>query len=243
MEPILVVLIFSTLAAFTAPLGVIPLRDRTAVPVAWIGWANALAAGFMLGAAYVIAETSLHAYPARLAAGALLGIAYIHLSHRLSGSEELDLDRLDDVDPLYGYRVLFVSGLHGATEGVAIGVAMLESLPFGIMVALAMAVHNVPEAAVLGSVLRSAGLGPGRTAGLAVAANVGQVLLAILAFSVVPAVTGLLPWAIGFAVGGLTYLAMSELLPEAYERAGKTSIALMTLVAIGFVVLLGGMLG
>jgi len=240
MDPVVVVLLFSTLAAFSAPLGVIPLRRRTSVPVAWIGWANALAAGFMLGAAYVIAETGLHAHPAKLAAGALLGIGYIHLTHLASGSEELDLNRLDSVDPLYGFRILFVSGLHGATEGVAIGVAMLHDLPFGILVALAMAVHNVPEAAVLGSVLRSAGLGASRTAGLAVATNIGQILLAIVAYSVVQAVPGLLPWAIGFAVGGLTYLAISELLSEAYAQAGKRSIALVTLVAIGFVVLLGG---
>ena len=82
MEPILVVLVFATLAAFTAPLGVLPLRSRTAVPPAWLGWANALAAGFMLGAAYVIAETALVDHPVRAAAGALLGISYTHLSHR-----------------------------------------------------------------------------------------------------------------------------------------------------------------
>ena len=70
MEPILVVLVFATLAAFTAPLGVLPLRSRTAVPPACLGWANALAAGFMLGAAYVIAETALVDHPVRAAAGA-----------------------------------------------------------------------------------------------------------------------------------------------------------------------------
>jgi ZIP family zinc transporter len=227
--------LFATLAAFTAPLGVLPLRSRTAVPPAWLGWANALAAGFMLGAAYVIAETALVTHPVRAATGALLGIGYTYLSHRASGVGDVDLNQLDEVDPTYGYRILFVSGLHGAMEGLAIGLAMLESLPFGILVALAMAVHNVPEAAVLGSVLRSSGLGPVRTAGLAVAANIGQVLLAI-----VPAIPGLLPWAFGFAIGGLTYLAFSELLPEAYDRSGPVSIALVTSVATGFVVLLRG---
>jgi ZIP family zinc transporter len=243
MEPILVVLLFSMLAAFAAPLGILPLRSRTSVPASWLGWANALAAGFMLGAAYVIAETALVGHPVRAAIGALLGIGYTHLSHRASGVGDVDLNRLEDVDPLYGYRILTVSGLHGAMEGLAIGLAMLASIPFGILVALAMAVHNVPEASVLGSVLRSAGLGPGRTAGLAIAANVGQVLLAIVAFAIVPAVPGLLPWAFGFAVGGLTYLAISELLPEAYDRAGPVSIALVTSVATGFVVIIRSIVG
>ncbi len=240
MEPILVVLVFATLSAFTAPLGIVPLRNRTAVPPSWLGWANALAAGFMLGAAYVIAEAALVGDPVRAAAGALLGIAYTYLSHLASGVGDVDLNRLDDVDPTYGYRILFVSGLHGAMEGLAIGLAMLANLPFGILVALAMAVHNVPEAAVLGSVLRSSGLGPGRTAGLVVAANIGQILLAIVAFAIVPVIPGLLPWAFGFVVGGLTYLAISELLPEAYDRAGPVSIALVTSVATGFVVLIRG---
>ncbi len=240
MEPILVVLLFSMLAAFAAPLGILPLRSRTAVSASWLGWANAIAAGFMLGAAYVIAEIALVDHPVRAAVGALLGIGFVHLSHRVSGVGDIDLNRLEDVDPLYGYRILSVSGLHGAMEGLAIGLAMLEGLPFGVLVALAMAIHNIPEAAVLGSVLRSTGLGPARTAGLAVAANIGQILLAIVAFAIVPAIPGLLPWAFGFAVGGLTYLAISELLPEAYHRAGPVSIALVTSVATGFVVLLRG---
>jgi len=243
MEPILVVLAFSTLSAFTAPIGVLPLRSRQAVPSAWIGWANSLAAGFMLGTAYLLAETALVGHPERAAIGGLLGIGYAYLSHRASGVEDVDLNRLEDVDPLYGYRILFVGGLHGAMEGLAIGLAMLESLPFGILVALALAVHNIPEAAVLGSVLRSSGLGVSRTAGLAVAANVGQVLFAVVAYAVVPAVPGLYPWALGFAAGGLSYLVLSELLPGAYDRAGPVSIGLVTSVATGFVVLLGGLAG
>ena len=242
MEPIVVVLVFATLSAFLAPIGVLPLRHREAVPSAWIGWANALAAGFMLGTAYLLAEIALSGHPVRASLGSLLGIGYTYLSHRASGVEDVDLNRLDGVDPLYGYRVLFVGGLHGAMEGLAIGLAMLESLPFGILVALAMAVHNVPEAAILGSVLRSSGLSVARTAALAVAANVGQVLFAVIAFAVVPAIPGLMPWAFGFAVGGLSYLVLSELLPQAYGRAGPTSIGLVTSVATGFVVLLRGLI-
>jgi ZIP family zinc transporter len=241
MEPILVVLLFAVLSAFAAPLGVLPLRNRTAVPPSWLGWANALAAGFMLGAAYVIAEAALVGHPVRAAGGALAGIAYAYLSHLVSGAGDIDLNRLDEADPTYGYKILFVSGLHGAMEGLAIGLAMLVSLPFGILVALAMTVHNIPEAAVLGSVLRSGGLGPARTAGLVVAANIGQILLAIVAFAIVPVIPGLLPWAFGFVVGGLTYLAISELLPEAYDRVGPVSIGLVTSVSTGFVVLIRGL--
>lgn len=241
MEPVLVVLAFSALAAFVAPLGVLPLRGRESLPLAWIGWSNALAAGFMFGAAFVLAEDALTHGPAWSAVGALLGIGFIYGTHRVSGTANLDLNQLRDAGPAYGYQILLVSGLHGASEGVAIGVAMLDNLPFGVLIALAMAVHNVPEATILAAVMRGTGVRLGHAAGLAVAANVGQVLLALVTFAVVPAIAGLFPVALGFAVGALTYLAMSELLPQAYRQAGKVSIALVTSVAMGFVVVLDGL--
>ena len=52
----------------------------------------------------------------------------------------------------------------------------------------------------------------------------------------------LLPWALGFAMGALVYLVMVEPLPESYRQAGNTSIALVTSVAMGIVVLLNGFL-
>jgi zinc transporter ZupT len=243
MDPILIVLAFSTLAALTAPLGVLPLTGREITPVRWIGWSNALAAGFMLGAAFVIGETALGYDPSWAAAGGIAGIAFIYWTHRVSGAAELDLNALESAEPAYGYRVLLVSGLHGASEGVAIGVAMLESIPFGILVAVAMAVHNVPEATILGSVLRGTGVRLSHAAGLSVATNVSQVLLAVGTFAVVPALAGSFPVALGFAVGALTYLAMSELLPQAYDQGGKVGIAFVTLVAMGFVVVLKGFVG
>ncbi len=73
---------------------------------------------------------------------------------------------------------------------------------------------------------------------LAVAANVNQVAFALAAFLAVSTVPVLLPWTLGFAFGALLYLVMVELLPNSYREAGRTSIALVTIVAMGIVVLL-----
>jgi len=69
---------------------------------------------------------------------------------------------------------------------------------------------------------------------------VSQVLLAVLAFSLVAGWPVLLPWIAGFAVGALIYRTLVELLPESYAMAGRTSIAVVTMLAIGVVVLLVG---
>src|SRR3970282_1606429 len=137
-----------------------------------------------------------------------------------------------------GYQVVLVNTLHAGHEGVAIGAAMLVSLHFGISMAMALAVHNIPEAMVLTSILAGRGVRVHHAAALAVAANVNQVLVAVVTFAVVGALPALFPWAVGFAVGALIYLVLAELLPESYQQAGHTSIALVTLVAKGIVVAL-----
>ena len=68
-------------------------------------------------------------------------------------------------------------------------------------------------------------------------------LLAVVVFGVVGAFPGILPVVAGFAVGALIYRTLVELLPESYDQAGETSIALVTLLAMGMVVLLGGVAG
>ena len=240
MDPTLTVLIYSSLAAGAAALGAMPLVVRERLPLTWIGWANALAAGLMLGAAYALMVVGLDRVPAHGAAGAVLGIGFVFSTHAASGTEDLDLNRLDETGPAYGYQVLLVNTLHAAAEGIAIGAAMAVSLPFGIFMALAIAVHNVPEATVFSSILTSRGVRLRDAAGLSVAANVNQILLAVVAFAIVSAAPSVLPWALGFAVGALIYLVMAELLPECYRQAGRTSIALVTIVAMGMVVWLSG---
>ena len=240
MDPILTVLSYSAAAAGAAGLGAVPAAIRRHLPSTWIGWANALAAGLMLGAAYTLMVPGLDREALPGAAGAALGIGFVFLTHAALRTEDLELNRLEHPAPEYGYQVLLVNTLHSAAEGIAIGVAMVLSLKFGGFMAVAIAVHNIPEGAVLSAILTSRGARLGEATMLAIAAKTSQVLLAVATFAVVPAAPALLPWALGFAVGALLYLVMAELLPESYREAGHTTIALVTVAAMGIVVLLGG---
>ena len=244
MNPTLVVLVLSSLAAAAAALGVLPLAARRTAPAVWFGWSNALAAGLMLGAAYALSEAGVEIAATPMAGGAVAGALLILWSHRASHTEELDLNRLGggDADPVYGYQVLLVSFLHAASEGVAIGAAMAASLPLGVFLALVMAVHNVPEATVLSAVLASRGVTLPQAAALAVAVNGAQVLLAVATFAVVGAAPWLLPVTLGYAAGALVYLTLVELLPQSDRQAGATSIAVVTSLALGAMIALQGLL-
>ncbi|MFW6205950.1 MAG: ZIP family metal transporter [Gemmatimonadota bacterium] len=240
LDPTLTVLMYSSLAALAAVVGVLPQAVRGMPSLRSIGWANALAAGLMTGVAYVLLTVGLGERLVAGGVGALLGILFVRMTHALTDTGELDLARLDEVGPVYGYKVLLADTVHAAHEGIAIGAAMALSLPLGISMAVALGVHNVPEAMVLGRVLVRQGTGLLQAAALAVATNINQILFAVVTFAVVTAAPVILPWVIGFAVGALLYLVLVDLLPESYRQAGHTSIALVTIVALGMVVLLAG---
>jgi ZIP family zinc transporter len=174
------------------------------------------------------------------AAGGALGVGFIVFTHVLTGADRVDLSRPRVGDPSFGYRLVLIQMLHGCTEGVAIGVAMAVDLSLGVFVALAIAAHNIPEAAVLAAATRGPQLGRGGSVGLAFLSNLGQPLLALAAWVVVAARPTALPWALGIAVGALLNLVLTEILPSSYREAGATGIALVASVSLGLVVLLGG---
>lgn len=240
LDPILAVLLASAAAALVAALGVVPQAIMGRVSTPALGWGNALASGLMLGVAYSLTTLQPDTEILMGAGGAVVGMFFVRITHVFGGVEDLDLNELGELDPAYGYQLFLVNTLHAAYEGVAIGVAMLVSVPFGIAMVGALAVHNIPEAMIFTAVLRERGVRLLHAAVLAVATNLNQVLLAVVTFSVLDALPALLPWTLGFAFGALVYLVLDELLPESYRQAGHTSIALVTLVAMGIVVALGG---
>jgi zinc transporter ZupT len=132
------------------------------------------------------------------------------------------------------------SAVHSAAEGVAIGAAAALALPLGLVLTATLAVHNVGEGAVLGAALAERGAGAGRAAAVATAARAGQPLLAVTTLALLRVAPALLPAALGAGFGALLYLVLAELLPASYLQAGRTSIALVVILAAGIVALLGG---
>lgn len=240
MNHTLTILLYTSLAAAAAGLGALPLRGRKRVPLRWLGWANAIAAGLMFGAAYALLLTGLELQPTLMTMGALAGAAFVSWSHAFSGTTELELNQLDESSGEYGYQVVTVQTLHSGSEGVAIGAAAIIDIRLGVLLALTFGVHNVAEGVVLCSILRSRGVDLVRAATLAVMTNGSQVLMAVATYAVFASAPSVLPLVIGFGAGSMVYLALVELLPEAYEQAGPASIGLLTSLVIGVMALLQG---
>ncbi len=238
VEPVLVVLLFSSLAALLAALGVLPFAGGRRPAAAWIAGAYALASGLMLGAGHLLLSRGLELADLSVVLGAAGGVLYAWGIKRYAGVHVVDRRPEQATAAGLGYKLLLESMLHSAAEGVAIGVAMVVELKLGIFVALALAVHNIGEAMALTDTLRRRGISIGEAAGLCVGTNVPQPLLALAVFALDPVLAGLLPAALGFAAGALVFLVLTELLPASYERARGALIALVVSVAAGAVLLL-----
>ena len=243
-EPVLNVLLYSTLAAGLAVLGALPFALGGRPRPVWIGSAGALAAGLMLGAGYLLMEWGLDQGTWAAVAGGAAGVAYTLGARLFIGADDLGgKPEADEPTGSYGKRdriprLLLQHGLHAAAEGIAIGVAMTLHLRLGVFVALALAIHNVGEAMWLTDLLRRRRVSLGRAAGLSVVINLPQPVLALAAFALGPVLTGFLPAALGFAAGALVFLVLTELIPEAYPQAGTGVVSFLVSASAGTVVLL-----
>ena len=229
MDTILAIFIASSSAAAVSIIGIVPLVRRGKVPGAWIGWSDALAGGMMLGLAYLLTGVAL-SDGAGGAAGIFLGILLVFVTRSLIGPASLE------PSPRSARQILLEGIVHSAAEGMAIAAAWVASPRFGLFMALAVAIHNIPEGTILASAQRERGAGLLRAAGLVVAGNLSQIVLAVAAWAVIASAPEAAAWIAGFAAGALVHLVLADLLPDAYRYSGATSIALVTAVAMGIVV-------
>lgn len=127
---------------------------------------------------------------------------------------------------------------HSAAEGVGVGVAFGGGSDLGLFIALAIAVHNIPEGLAISLTLVPRGVGVGKSAFWSVFSSLPQPLLAVPAFVFVESFGTLLPYGLGFAAGAMTWMVFAELVPEARKDAPDRlvciTLALCTLTMIVF---------
>ena len=213
---------WSVLAALAAGLGPLFIGRK------YLGWANALAAGMMLGAGYLVMTAGLSRAIILASAGAAAGTIITFIIHWLLGIGSR---------PVLAY---IASAVHSAPEGIAMGAAMALSPAFGFFVVLTFALHNISESAVVISQLEAGGFKTSRATLLAIGARATQIIFAVLALLFAYTSDAALSLTLGFGFGSLVYLCIAELLPEAYHTAGRTSIAVVASVAASIVSLMGG---
>lgn len=197
-----------------------------------LGAANSLAAGAMTGAAIGLMWEGLQLGPARAVAGLAGGALFIAVTRRLlkrDGERHFGAIRGADAIPML--LIVGVMTIHSFTEGVGVGAAFGGGEELGLVIALAIALHNVPEGLAISLVLVPRGVSVARAAGWSIFSSLPQPLMAVPAFVFVEAFEPVLPAGLGFAAGAMTWMVAGDLLPEAVRMTPAWIVVLVTTVA------------
>lgn len=219
------VLLAALATAVATGLGALPFLLVRRPARRWLGLANALAAGFMIGASVGLAYEGAGRGPGRVALGAIAGAALIAVTGRLLGGERgRHFGALRGADALRALVIVGVMTLHSFTEGVGVGVAFGGGEALGVLIAVAIAVHNVPEGLAISLVLVPRGTSVARAAGWSVFSSLPQPLMALPAYLFVETFEPFLPVGLGFAAGAMSWLVLRELLPEALREGRPVTV-------------------
>ena len=140
--------------ALATGLGALPFVFPSRLDRSWLGIANSLASGFMLGASAGLCYEGARYGLGRTAAGALAGAAFIWVSRALiGGNRELHFGALEGADARRALMIVGIMTLHSFAEGVGVGVAFGVEQTLGVLIGVAIAVHNIPEGLAISLVL------------------------------------------------------------------------------------------
>jgi zinc transporter, ZIP family len=221
------VFLAATVTALATGLGALPFFFFPHMSRSWLGLANSLASGFMLGASAALFWEGARIGVVRTVGGALLGVAFIELTRRRLGrrDDELHLGALRGADATKALLIVGVMTVHSFTEGVGVGVSFGGGEALGAFITAAIAVHNIPEGLAISLVLVPRGVTALRAAGWSIFSSLPQPLMAVPAFLLVEWFEPVLPIGLGFAGGAMVWMVAKELVPEAREDLSARVVA------------------
>lgn len=235
MSDWLLVFLYALATALATGLGALPFFFFREVSDRFVAYANAIAAGLMLGASFgLVAEGTVHGRLETLG-GVLIGVVFILVTQRYLGEqdeEELVFGAAQGESARKMFLMMVVMTVHSFSEGVAVGVSFGGGVELATVITVAIAVHNIPEGVAITAVLRPRGVSVPRCAGWSIVSSLPQPLMAVPAFLFVEAFRPGLPWGIGFAAGAMIFMVLGELLPEALEEGRRSQVATLATVTI-----------
>ena len=238
-EPnVVTVFVAALVTALATGLGALPLFFVRSAGGFVLGASNAVASGVMLAASVSLLLQGGGRSLWRTGAGIALGVCFVLVTERyLEHDHGHAMGSLRGEDARRALLIVGVMTVHSAAEGIGVGAAFADGSTLGLLIAIAIAVHNIPEGLAISLVLVPRGASVGAAAGWSVFSSLPQPLLAVPAFLFVESFTSILPVALGFAAGAMVWMVLGELLPEALETAPVRVVALAGGTA--FVLMLG----
>ncbi|MDY6766235.1 MAG: ZIP family metal transporter, partial [Candidatus Nanohaloarchaea archaeon] len=123
--------------------------------------------------------------------------------------------------------------VHSFPEGFAIGLAFISGIEgLGLILALVIAIHNIPEGLAISIPLKAEGVSTWRCVGYAVLSSVPQPIAAVAIVLLTELLRNYLAIGFGFAAGAMLALVTLEMTPEGLEYGQNTTFAAGSAIGI-----------
>jgi zinc and cadmium transporter len=217
----------------------------------WISTLVSYAVGAMLGAAFldIIPELFERTHnTARTAAFILFGLlAFFVLEklliwrHHHHGEEEEHRDDRTGAHHVHahegqrvGWMIVFGDAFHNFTDGVIIAGAFLANTKLGVVTALAIIAHEIPQELGDFLVLLHSGFPRAKALFWNAVSGLAAVVGGVAAYFALSSVSEWIPEILAFAAASMIYVAVADLIPGLHRKTGLgDSIAQVGFIAMG----------
>jgi len=210
-----------------------------AVRPAWIPTLVSYAIGALLGAAFleVIPHAFEHGDPHTAAAAILGGILVFFLLEKLllwRHSHDHDEHSHTHDHGRSGALIVVGDTIHNFLDGILIAAAFLQSTQLGIVTALAIVAHEIPQEVGDFVILLNSGYSRARAFCLNVLSSTATLAGGVLGFFALQVLEGWTPVLLGVVAASMIYVAVADLIPGLHRRPElKATVSQTLLIALG----------
>lgn len=185
------------------------------------------AVGTLLGAAFL--EIIPHAYELsrdlhQISLIVLIGILVFFILEKLLVWRHCHGSHCENHSPVVNHDVkkgsILIIGdcFHNFIDGILIASAFIVDINLGLITALAIIVHEIPQEISNFSILINSGYSLSRTLLMNIITGCAMIIGAILAYFVLNDLEFLIPMILSFAASSMIYVAISDLIPSLHKK-------------------------
>ncbi|MDH5369329.1 MAG: ZIP family metal transporter [Gammaproteobacteria bacterium] len=135
-----------------------------------------------------------------------------------------------------GSLIIIGDAVHNLVDGVLIAAAFMTDIDLGIVTALAVAAHEIPQEIGDFAILLNSGYKRGRALFFNILASMATLVGAVIAYYSLQSMQSVLPYILAIAASSFIYIAVADLIPDLHKRTELIeTIKQITLIALGVV--------
>ena len=137
-----------------------------------------------------------------------------------------------------GTLIIIGDAVHNLVDGILIAAAFMTDIDLGIVTALAVAAHEIPQEVGDFAILLNSGYKRGRALFFNVLASMATLVGAVIAYYSLQSMQQVLPYILAIAASSFIYIAVADLIPGLHKRTElRETLQQITLIALGVIVI------